>query len=380
MNNIHASLLQISSTPRRFESAVKVFEHIIKIAIEKSASDIHIDHKSSFINIRMRIDGVLELIEKIDIIHAEELVSHIKILSGNRTDIHLLPQDGRCTVNISGSHYHMRTSFMPTFFGESIVLRILPANTQKEISFAKLGFSIEHVRDISSSLNCSHGIILVTGPTGSGKTTTLHACLSEKSKEPISVITLEDPIEYEISGARQIRVEQSQGIMFSTVLRSVLRQDPDVVMVGEIRDKETAELAFHTALTGHLVLSTLHTNSSIETLTRLKDMNIDSYIIASTLRLIISQRLVRMLCVDCCGNGCNECAYTGYKSRTVIAETLAIDDVIRNYIRDSANLSELKSYIYRNGWRDITEHAREKVDWGITGRDEITRVIGSNHV
>lgn len=356
-------------------NAIDLLEQILDSCVKKHASDIHIDPKEEGILVRVRRDGIMGDLLRIPISVHEELISRLKIISGTRTDLHDVPQDGRFNIEINKELFSVRISFMPTFYGENAVLRLLPMKARYTTSFAKLGFCIEHVSVIDKILRYSFGMILVAGPTGSGKTTTLHTCLQEKAKEKISVIALEDPIEYEMPDVRQIQVRQNHGVTFANVLRSVLRQDPDVIMVGEIRDVETAQLAIHTALTGHLVFSTIHTNSAIETLTRLIDMKIDSYILSSTLRLIVSQRLVRTICANCAHQGCEVCNMTGYGSRSVIAEVLEIDEEMRAMISKGAASHELVDYLHKKGWRNIEDDAKEKIEWGITTKGEVQRVL-----
>ncbi|MFA6295677.1 MAG: ATPase, T2SS/T4P/T4SS family, partial [Candidatus Paceibacterota bacterium] len=250
-------------------TAVEAIDSILTFATGLEASDIHCDPRYNDIIVRLRILGQIVDVGILPKRLHGEMIARLKILSGVRTDIHAIPQDGRFKINIVGTDYNIRASFMPTYHGENTVLRLLPTKSVQDISFSKLGFTPDHVHSINNALRRKHGLILVTGPTGSGKTTTLHACLSLKAREPLSVITLEDPVEYEISGVRQIHINHTHGVTFATGLRSALRQDPDVIMVGEIRDNETARVAIHTALTGHLVLSTLHTNSALEAIPRL---------------------------------------------------------------------------------------------------------------
>jgi type IV pilus assembly protein PilB len=219
------------------------------------------------------------------------------------------------------------------------------------------------------------GLILVTGPTGSGKTTTLHTCLTLKAREPLSIITLEDPVEYEIPGVRQVHIRHTYGVTFASGLRSALRQDPDIIMVGEIRDAETARVAIHTALTGHLVLSTLHTNSALETIPRLVDMGVDHYLLASTLKLVIAQRLVRAMCHDCFATGCDRCRNTGYNGRSVIAEVCDIDVGMKQLIGKKETVSSYLAYARSQGFRPMSEDGYEKVEWGITTSEEVARVL-----
>ena len=356
-------------------NAVEAIESILSYADKVKASDVHIDLRAHDIGVRVRVDGCMEEVCSMPRHLHEEIISRLKILSGARTDIHAVPQDGRLKTDINSITYNIRISFMPTYHGENAVLRLLSSNTPQNASFAGLGFTPNHVNTIVGALSKTSGLILVTGPTGSGKTTTLQVCLSLKAKEPLSVVTLEDPVEYEIPGVRQIHIRHTHGVTFSTGLRACLRQDPDVIMVGEIRDAETARVAVHTALTGHLVLSTIHTNSALETIPRLLDMGIDNYLLASTLRLIVSQRLVRTICRDCHSAGCDKCRNSGYFGRSVIVETLPIDNGLKELISKKESISAFRKYALKQGFRPITDDGQEKVDWGITSREEVVRVL-----
>lgn len=363
--------------PYKAKSAVEAIDGLLAYAVFLRASDVHCDPRQDGLHIRFRIDGQISEIGILSIDLHSEFIARLKILSGARTDIHYFPQDGRWRLNISGLYYNIRISFMPTYHGENAVLRILSTKVSSEISFAKLGFTPDHVRSIDEALNKRHGMILVTGPTGSGKTTTLHTCLSVKAKEPLSIITLEDPVEYEISGIRQIHIRHSQGVTFASGLRSALRQDPDIIMVGEIRDSETAKVAIHTALTGHLVLSTLHTNSALETIPRLLDMGVDHYLLASTLKLIIAQRLIRTICNDCSNYGCRICNFSGYIGRSVIAEVLSIDSGFSQLIEKQETSLIYEQYARSKGFRPISQDGIEKVDWGVTTKEEIINVLSN---
>jgi type II secretory ATPase GspE/PulE/Tfp pilus assembly ATPase PilB-like protein len=305
------------------------------------------------------------------------MIARLKILSGARTDVHAVPQDGRFRIELGGAAYNIRISFMPTYHGENAVIRLLPAAAITDISFARLGFIPDQVCLIDEALKKTHGLILVTGPTGSGKTTTLHTCLSLKAKEPLSVITLEDPVEYEIPGVRQIHIRHTHGVTFAAGLRAALRQDPDVIMVGEIRDNETARVAVHTALTGHLVLSTLHTNSAIEAIPRLIDMGVDPYLLASTLTLVIAQRLVRNICQECNAQGCVSCRNSGYKGRSVIVEACEIDKRMKELITRKESVSACLEYARSQGFRPLIDDGMEKAEWGVTSKTEVLRVLHS---
>ncbi len=354
-----------------YTTATQAVEKTLERAVILNSSDIHIDPGPEHTTIRFRIDGVVESAGFIANSLHSEIIARLKILSGVRTDIHAIPQDGRWRTDISGSIYNIRISFMPTYHGENAVIRLLPTKVNKYTSFAHLGFIPEHVQFIDNALKKTHGLILVTGPTGSGKTTTLHSCLSLKSKEPISVITLEDPVEYEISGVRQVHIHHTHGVTFANGLRSALRQDPDVIMVGEIRDQETARVAIHTALTGHLVLSTLHTNSALEAIPRLIDMGVDPYLLASTLSLVVAQRLVRKVCDDCNSVGCESCRYIGYKGRCIIAEVFEPDQGMKELITRREPISVFTEYARSHGFRTIRDDGLEKVEWGVTTETEI---------
>lgn len=365
--------------PDRFpdnpSSAVEALDAVIAYAVAASASDVHCDPGPVGISVRIRVDGCVRAAGILPLRLHEELVSRAKILAGARTDLHTVPQDGRWRAEVAGQSYHLRASFMPTYHGENIVLRVLKADRSTTPSFAELGFAPDHAAVIGAALEHTSGLILVTGPTGSGKTTTLHACLAAKARQPLSIITLEDPVEYEILGVRQVHIRHSHGVTFAAGLRAALRQDPDVIMVGEIRDAETAHVAIHTALTGHLVLSTIHTTSALETIPRLIDMDIDQYLVASTLRLIIAQRLVRSLCRGCAGDGCEQCAQQGYRGRSVIAEVCEVDAGLKDLILRREGASAYLAHCRTRGFRPMLEDGMEKEEWGITTRHEIVRAL-----
>jgi len=378
-NNTENLLESITSTTPLFpsspSSAVEAIDRLLAYATSLHASDIHCDPREDGIFIRFRIDGQISKVGVLPRNILDEFIARLKILSGARTDLHIIPQDGRFRTSVAGADYNIRISFMPTYYGENAVMRILPTKVYTDVSFAKLGFTPDHVRSISNALQRKHGLILVTGPTGSGKTTTLHTCLSIKAKEPLSIITLEDPVEYEIAGVRQIHIRQSHGVTFATGLRSSLRQDPDVIMVGEIRDSETAKVAIHTSLTGHLVLSTLHTNSALETIPRLVDMGIDHYLLASTLKLVVAQRLVRSMCHNCNASGCSVCHSTGYAGRSVIAEACEVDAGLAKLITNKESVSAYTEYARTRGFRPIYQDGLEKIEWGVTTKEEVLNVL-----
>lgn len=360
-----------------FTTATEAVSGILDHAVARDASDVHIDPEAHGIQIRLRVDGQMEYAGSLPKQLLEELIARLKIMAGARTDLHAVPQDGRWRAEIGSAPYNIRASFMPTYHGENAVIRLLPAGAITEVSFARLGFIPDHVRLIDDALKRTHGLILVTGPTGSGKTTTLHACLSLKAREPLSVITLEDPVEYEIPGARQVHIRHSHGVTFAAGLRASLRQDPDVIMVGEIRDHETARVAVHTALTGHLVLSTLHTNSALDAIPRLIDMGVDPYLLAGTLSLVIAQRLVRNICGGCDAAGCAECRGTGYRGRAVIAEAVEIDRGMKDLIMRKEPVSAYVEYARSRGFRTLFDDGMEKAEWGMTSRAEVVDALSS---
>ncbi len=356
-------------------TAMDAIDGILSFAASLGASDVHIDPRKNDILVRVRINGIMEEAGHLPSRLHGEIIARLKILAGVRTDVHMTPQDGRWRADIEGMDYNFRASFMPTYHGENAVLRLLFSHTVTNVSFAKLGFTPDHVRLVNKALARQNGLILVTGPTGSGKTTTLHTCLALKAKEPISIITLEDPVEYEIAGVRQVHINHTYGVTFAHGLRSALRQDPDVIMVGEVRDNETAKVSVHTALTGHLVLSTLHTNSALAAIPRLIDMGIDRYLLASTLRLIIAQRLIRNMCHECSATGCGICRNTGYTGRSLIAEVCEIDTYLSNAIIRGDSVSQCLEYASSRGYKQISEDGMEKVEWGVTTKEEIIRVL-----
>jgi general secretion pathway protein E len=307
------------------------------------------------------------------------MIARLKILSGARIDLHAVPQDGRWHVVLDDVPYNIRISFMPTYHGENAVIRLLSSQAASQDSFSALGFTPDHVAMINRALEAQNGLILVTGPTGSGKTTTLHVCLGLKASLPLSVMTLEDPVEYEVPGVRHVHIRHDYGVTFATGLRSALRQDPDVIMVGEIRDNETARTALHTALTGHLVLSTLHTTSAMEAIPRLLDMGVERFVLAATLRLVVGQRLVRTVCYLCNGTGneCTACRGCGFAGRSIIAEVLEVDQTLRDRIGQGETASSLLAYVLQQGFRPMSDDAREKVDWGVTTDEEIVKALYS---
>jgi type IV pilus assembly protein PilB len=359
-------------------NAVEFVKKVIVDAVHVGASDIHIDPAPVASSVRFRVDGLLRHICTIPPPIHPEVIARIKILAGLRTDIHQAPQDGRFRHRDTGqTECDIRISILPTQYGENAVIRIL-SPPKSGSSLFDLGFTSDDSSRIESALAKRQGLILVTGPTGSGKTTTLYALIKMIDKEESSIVTLEDPIEYALDGVRQVQVNHTYGVSFSTGLRAILRQDPDIIMVGEIRDAETARIAVHSALTGHLVLSTLHTNSACATLPRLLDMGIEPYLSAATLSLVIGQRLVRELVPKQLPPKQPEekenKEYT-YKGRTGIYETLVVDDSIKKGILERLTENDIERIARDHGMRTMREDGMTKVEKDITSHTELMRVL-----
>ena len=385
-------------------SIVNLVDFLIEHAHELRSSDIHIDPLEDTVRVRLRIDGVLQDIDFLPKKIHSEIISRIKILAGLRTDEHQAAQDGRFRRVIENNGpIDIRVSIAPTYFGENAVLRLL-ADKSEEFALDALDFSEKNKDRIMRSLRKSYGMILATGPTGSGKTTTLYTMIKKLNTKEVSIITIEDPIEYAIEGVKQVQVNPRTGLTFASGLRSFLRQDPDIIMVGEIRDTETAGLAVNTALTGHLLLSTLHTNDAATTLPRLLDMKIEPYLVASTVNIAIGQRLARRICPNCktkkriskkeyqslseilppeikrhrtfsYGGGCGQCNQTGYRGRLGIQEVLVVDNDIRDAILVKSPANEIRKIAVRNGMVTMVEDGFQKAKAGLTTIDEVLRVF-----
>ena len=392
--------LQQKSTP-----AVRLVTKIIRDAISRQASDVHIEPQSAVTVVRIRVDGVLRELMKIPRTLQNSLISRIKILSDMDIGERRSPQDGRFMVTIGPYKVDMRVSTLPTQFGEKIVMRLLETSAPL-LTFASLGFPPEMSSRITELLALPQGMLLVTRPTGSGKSTTLYSALNLLRKPAVNIVTVEDPIEYELPGINQVHVNAKTGLTFSSCLRSILRQDPNVIMVGEIRDLETAEIALKAAQTGHLVLSTLHTNDSISAVARLLDLGIPEYLIASSLTGILGQRLVRKLCscrvYERPNNeytdrlfaagwtqapaqvaravGCPLCDQTGFKGRVGIYELLVLDQPIRAALRGGFKPELIRNAAMASGMRRMQDDAFEKLFMGITTLEELLRVVPVENV
>ncbi len=342
---------------------------IINLAVSKNASDIHIETMSEVLSVKFRIDGVLIEFFRFDIAIFSLVSSLLKLFANLDITQRRLPQNGRFVVN-ELSNYDFRISFMPTINGESIVIRILEKDFDR-FYLDKIGFSDSSLSLIKEKITMTQGLILVTGPTGSGKTTTLYSIIKELKDTNKKIITVEDPVEYKIDNITQISLNREIGLVYTEILKNILRQDPDILLIGEIRDTESLQSAVSAAMTGHLVFATLHTNDAVSTIFRLLDLQGERFLIASVLKCIIAQRLVRKRCE--CGEdtGCTECNYTGYQSRTIISEVLNIDENLASLITSNATLLEMKQQALLSGFVGMYEDGMQKVQRGITTKEEI---------
>lgn len=352
--------------------AVKFVNELLELAVKKNASDIHIEPLEEVTRVRLRIDGLLCNVVEVLRTNHSSIVSRIKIICGMDIAEKRLPQDGRVEVEVSGRKVDLRVSTLPVINGEKVVIRLLE-KSQKLLQLEALTFSESNLKIYKQLINSPHGIILLTGPTGSGKSTTLYATLQELNDETKNIITIEDPVERTLEGINQIAVNNKAGLTFATGLRSIVRQDPNIIMVGEIRDGETAKIAVQAALTGHLVFSTLHTNNAIGAVTRLLDIGIEPFLLAAALRGVVAQRLVRTICPYCEG-GCDECNHTGYKGRIAVQEVLEITPKLQDMITHGAEESALLEAARENGFTTLIEDCNTKVQAGKTTLEEYNRV------
>ncbi len=390
-------------------SVISLVNDLICSAEKLGSSDIHIDPRETCLVVRFRVDGVLREVCRYDKKMQPELVSRVKVMAGMRTDDHSNTQEGRFRMNFGGSDgfADIRVSITPTYHGENVVLRIL-STRNGEFSLQGLGFTQLNISKLRAAIGRPFGMILLAGPTGSGKTTTLYTLIKELNRPEVSIVTIEDPIEYAVEGLTQIQVSPKTNVTFAGGLKSVLRQDPDVIMVGEIRDPETASVSVNAALTGHLILSTLHASDAATILPRLLDLGVAPYLIASTVNLVVGQRLVRKICLNCkaekpatpeelqichdflpsgdigeiknfyMGSGCGECSGTGFAGRIGIQEILVVDDLIREAVLKKASAEEIRALaIDAGGMPTMLEDGIKKAVLGITTLEEVLRVIYS---
>jgi len=371
---------------------IRLVNAMIAEAIEKRASDIHIEPFEKEFRIRFRVDGVLFNQETPPRELKAAIISRLKLMAKLNIAERRLPQDGRIKLKLLGREVDLRVSTLPTLYGESVVMRLLDRSAGDFYDLRRLGFDDQMLRRMEHFTGLPHGIFLVTGPTGSGKSTTLYSALKRINLPDKKIITIEDPVEYQMDGINQIHVNPQIGLTFASGLRHIVRQDPDVIMVGEIRDRETADIAIRAALTGHLVFSTLHTNDAPSAITRLIDMGVENYLLTSSLVAVLAQRLVRVICEHCIrptgtalspdgetvqtfhGAGCEDCNGTGYSSRVGIFEMMELNDEIRQHIMNNADASVLTQAARRNDMRNLREDGWRKVREGLTTVEEVMRV------
>lgn len=381
---------------------VRLVNQIIANGVAQRSSDIHFDPQETDLKVRYRVDGMLKTERSLPKYMQNVILARIKIMGNLNITENRVPQDGRIKINVNMRAIDIRLSTLPTIYGEKVVMRILDM-TNALNDLTKLGFNEKNLKSFNKMIDHPNGIVLLTGPTGSGKSSTLYAALNKLNNEQVNIITVEDPVEYQLEGINQIQVREEVDLTFAAGLRSILRQDPDIVMVGEIRDLETAQIAVRASLTGHLVLSTLHTNSAVESVSRLKDMGIEPFLLSSSLVGIVAQRLVRKVCRDCGesiranerekeifqergiyiedvrrGRGCPACNQTGYRGRLAIHEVLVVDDFVRDVILTSKSPAQLRKHMKETGYLTLLEDGLLKVKEGLTTTEEVLRVATVN--
>lgn len=390
--------VSVTTTNDDETSVINLLDQLLNTGIQLKASDIHIDPQEMNVTIRYRIDGRLQTENVIHKQMQNSLIARIKILANLNITESRLPQDGRIKTNVGATPVDLRIACLPTVHGEKIVIRILDLNNAF-MQLRELNFSEQNYKKYQQLITQPSGLVLLTGPTGSGKTSTLYASINQLNLENVNIITVEDPVEYQLEGINQVQVNSSIGLTFANGLRSILRQDPNIIMVGEIRDQETAEIAIRASLTGHLVFSTLHTNSAIDTVPRLIDMGIEPYLVVSSLTGIVAQRLVRKICRDCLtkreptemereiffkngvevdhlyyGKGCSSCHQQGYRGRLAVQELLVIDETIKGMLLQKKSMTAIRAYAKDQGTAFLIQDGLEKMKAGLTTMDEIMQV------
>ncbi len=352
---------------------IRLLNALLTQAARDGASDIHIEPYERQSSVRFRIDGTLrEVVQPNRALHAA-LISRLKIMAELDIAEKRLPQDGRISLRLGQRAIDVRVSTLPNAHGERAVLRLLD-KTQTRLTLPSIGLEGNTLTRLTQLIHQPYGILLVTGPTGSGKTTTLYAALQQLDAARFNIMTVEDPIEYELSGIGQTQVNPKIDLNFAKALRAILRQDPDIIMIGEIRDHETAQIAIQASLTGHLVLATLHTNDAVSAISRLTDMGVEPFLLSSSLLGVLAQRLLRKICQPCAGKGCQSCAQTGYQGRTGIFELVTIDETLRGLIHARAAESQLREAAIKNGLTTLREDGERLIERGISTREELVRV------
>lgn len=399
LSEVFANTTEVQQEITDEDSAiVRLVNQIIANGVAQRASDIHFDPQEMDYKVRYRVDGVLKTERSLPKYMQNMMTARVKIMGGLNITENRIPQDGRIKINVEFKSIDIRLSTLPTVYGEKIVMRILDVSNAAT-AISQLGFTEKNEALFEKMIAKPNGIVLITGPTGSGKSSTLYAALSNLNDEGVNIITVEDPVEYQLNGVNQIQVKEEVGLTFATGLRSILRQDPDIIMIGEIRDLETAQIAIRASLTGHLVLSTLHTNSAIESVSRLQDMGIEPFLISSSLVGVMAQRLVRKVCRDCeteveptirekeifadngmvvkkvrKGRGCSACGNTGYRGRIAIHELLPVDRELKSLILNRASGDDIRDYMQQSGYDTLLQDGLQKVLQGVTTTEEVLRV------
>ena len=398
---IPAQLRQSADADANAAPAIRFVNSIIERAFVEQASDIHLEPQKDEMAVRMRIDGLLHKVLTVPSDLQNTVISRLKVMGGMNISEHQIPQDGHAMLTVKGHNLDLRMSVMPTTYGEKVVIRLLDKSS-KLVSRASIGLDAEDEKKYEALLQNSNGIILLVGPTGSGKSTTMCAMLTELAREEVNLVTLEDPVEYDIDGVNQCQINEKAGMTFASGLTAILRQDPDIIGVGEIRDAETAQIALRAAITGHLVVSTLHTNDAPSAVDRLADIGVEPYMIAGALKGVISQRLVRKICPHCRktytptaeeqqllgmqtdseavfyrGEGCLECHHTGYSGRQAVFEILMIDQKLRKMISEGENAEHIKETALTDGFVTMQAACRKLVLAGVTGVDEAIKAMNS---
>lgn len=378
------------------DNAVDLLNHLFKQALQRRASDIHFEPTEHHLRVRLRVDGVLHALPIVPLALMASMIARLKVLGSLDIAERRLPQDGQFTLESTDTPLSFRISTLPCRYGEKVVLRLLH-KVEQALDLQRLGMSCDALAQFQSALNQPQGLILVTGPTGSGKTVTLYSALQSRNRSDVNICSVEDPVEIPLEGLNQTQVSLRAGLTFQSVLRSLLRQDPDIVMVGEIRDGETAEIAIKAAQTGHLVLSTLHTNSTVETLVRLEQMGVARWMVSSALLMVVAQRLVRKLCPHCrqqasgepplphtlwprplphwTAHGCQQC-YHGYQGRLALFELLPLTPSLRQAIANGVTPTELMQHARQSGMTTLFENGCQAVEQGLTTQEELLRVLG----